>query len=223
MGQIKVFDENGQLLLTAENIAEIIGCKTSTIDAYVSRGQMPQPVGLNGRTRLWSEAKIQSWLTHRDELKIFIELRDENRWVRWKMMKTAGSERMRKVPMTIAGRNASSTDSNTWASHDDVIASTIGDGIGFVLNGDGVMCIDLDHCVEADKPNQLALDFIATLPRTYIEFSPSGDGLHIWGFGSVDKGSRRTIDGLSVEIYATGRYMTVTGKPFINASFARLI
>jgi primase-polymerase (primpol)-like protein len=90
----------------------------------------------------------------------------------------------------------------------------VGDGLGFALNGDGIVCIDLDHCInEVGVLSPAAACIMAFLPKTYVEVSPSGTGLHIWGRASrqpamVSKG---------VEFYATGRYMTVTGKPWRDA------
>jgi len=84
------------------------------------------------------------------------------------------------------------------------------------------MCIDLDHCVVDGEVNQAALDFIESLPETYIEFSPSGQGLHIWGFGDVAKGSRKVVNGLHIEIYSNGRYMTVTNQSLMKAPLAQL-
>lgn len=148
------------------------------------------------------------------------ELREHPRWIRWIPVHRNGKET--KVPITLTGSPASSTDRETWSTYSDARVSKVGDGLGFVLNGDGIMCIDLDHCVEDGVANDLALAFIAALPKTYIELSPSGDGLHIWGYGDVVAGTRRVIDGLHVETYSTGRYMTVTGQVFTKAPFAQL-
>jgi primase-polymerase (primpol)-like protein len=148
------------------------------------------------------------------------ELLSRPRWVRYRNV--ALDNRMSKMPITIDGRSASSTNAATWTDYASAHKSHVGDGLGFVLNGDGIMCIDLDHCVENGEVNQLALDFIDSLPETYIEFSPSGDGLHIWGFGTVAKGSRKVVNGLNIETYSDGRYMTVTNQPFIKAPLAQL-
>lgn len=224
MNQLKVFDSSGASLLTAEDVALLAGCKIATLDSYLSRSQMPKPVGVIGRTRLWDQSIIQTWLLHRDELKIIIELRNKPRWVRYKLTPRDNGT-FSKVPKTITGKAGSSTNSSTWATYDDIVASTHGDGFGFVMNNDGIMCIDLDHCVVDGKPNDLALEFIASLPKTYVEFSPSGAGLHIWGFGIIpdDVPNKEIINGLSIERYCTGRFMTVTRKPFINASFAQIM
>lgn len=49
-------------------------------------------------------------------------------------------------------------------------------------------------------------------PGAWIELSPSGEGLHIWGTTPVGPDRSAVIGGLKVEFYSTGRYITVTGK-----------
>src|SRR5450756_968164 len=51
-------------------------------------------------------------------------LRDRARWLRHDA----------KRPITVTGRGASSTDPRTWATFDAARASTVGDGLGFVLD-----------------------------------------------------------------------------------------
>lgn len=140
-----------------------------------------------------------------------IELRELDRWIR----------HSKKVPITSQGQIASSTNPLTWSDYNTASQSTAGDGLGFVLNGDGIICIDLDHCFDG-KPNAEAQVLIDSLPNTYIEVSPSGNGLHIWGYAALSKGRRFDRNGLSVEVYPNGRYLTVTGNALIRAPFQAL-
>jgi len=138
-----------------------------------------------------------------------------DRWLRWKRV-TRG-DGTTKRPITIAGRPASSTDPATWCAWWDALGSTAGDGLGFALGG-GFACIDLDHCY--DRRNHLtdwAKMLLAPVEgRTYIETSPSGDGLHIWGRCAPRAGVRAR--GLvTAEAYSRDRYMTVTGRPWHHA------
>ena len=96
------------------------------------------------------------------------------------------------------------------------MASPVGVGVGFVLNGDGIVCLDLDHCLDGGL-SDLAARVLELAGPTYVEVSPSGDGLHVWGYGEIGRGRR--VGG--VEAYGTGRYLTVTGKPF-DGSVSRL-
>ena len=131
------------------------------------------------------------------------ELRTRGRWV---------CHTTRKVPIRPSGRPASSTDPATWVTY-DVARKANRPGVGFVLNGDGIVCIDLDHCLDGGVLTDWARRILERTPATYVEVSPSGTGLHIWGHGTVIRG-RRTPTG---EVYGTGRYITVTGKPFRSA------
>jgi primase-polymerase (primpol)-like protein len=112
--------------------------------------------------------------------------------------------------------SASSTDPTTWSTYKDAAASTAGVGPGFVLSDeDDVVCLDLDHCMNP-LTGQLA-PWAAAILRdagaTYVEVSPSGDGLHIWGRANVRQGRRiRRPDGTAVEVYGTGRYIAMTGR-----------
>ena len=125
------------------------------------------------------------------------------------------------MPITVTGQAASSTNPLTWSDYQTASAATAGDGLGFVLNGDGIVCIDLDHCFDG-RPTAEAQAVIDSLPETYIEVSPSGTGLHIWGYADLEKGRRFSRNGLSVEIYPSCRYMTVTGKALQRSGFAHL-
>lgn len=132
-----------------------------------------------------------------------------DRWIRYSST---------KVPLTVAGHPASSTNSRTWASHAQAESSSAGVGTGFVLNGDGIVCIDLDHCLDRGVLAPWATEILAACPGTYVEVSPSGDGLHIWGRASGFTGGRRVPwHGGMVEVYATERYLTVTARPFTGS------
>jgi primase-polymerase (primpol)-like protein len=120
----------------------------------------------------------------------------------------------RKVPLTTAGRAASSTDPATWADHATVRDSDAGVGAGFVLNGDGIACIDLDHCLDDGELAAWAAEILASLPPTYTEVSPSGTGLHVWGLATVGTGRKIRRDGTCVEVYDRARYVTVTGRRY---------
>lgn len=132
-------------------------------------------------------------------------LRRRPRWVR---------RDSSKRPWTAWGTQASSTGPETWTTFGEASASDVGVGLGFVLNGDGLGCFDLDHCFAFGVLHPEARWFLRDHPGFWVERSPSGDGLHIWVHAEAQKGWRRSIGSLSVEFYTEGRYMTVTGKKF---------
>jgi hypothetical protein len=86
-------------------------------------------------------------------------------------------------------------------------------GIGMLLNGDGLVTIDIDGCVSNEVASKESLAIMREYGVGYVEFSPSGTGLH--GYGLADlrfiKKTRFNLCGANVEIYAHSRFMTVTG------------
>lgn len=113
-----------------------------------------------------------------------------------------------KVPLTVGNRSASSTNPATWSPFKVANVSDVGDGLGFVLAGEGITCIDLDHCIVDGVLEPWAQSIVNQCKGTYVEVSMSGTGLHVFGFASVGKGYRRN----GVEIYDRGRYIAVTGR-----------
>jgi len=117
------------------------------------------------------------------------------------------------VPKTVAGKAASSTNPATWSTFGVATASDVGDGLGFVLAADGIACIDLDHCLDDGVLAGWAREILDMAGPTFVEVSPSGTGLHVFGLGTVGTGFRH--DG--IEGYDRGRYMTVTLRRFEGA------
>ncbi|MEU0675465.1 bifunctional DNA primase/polymerase [Streptomyces sp. NPDC006172] len=131
------------------------------------------------------------------------ELTRRPRWVR---------RTERKVPLTVHGDVASSTDRATWSRYAHAAASTAGRGLGFVLDGDGVVCLDLDHALVDGELLPWAQRIVDAAGPTWVEVSQSGTGLHVWGRGSLPHGRRITVGSGSVELYGIGRYIAVTGR-----------
>ena len=138
-------------------------------------------------------------------------------WVTWRAVwrvDGAGKGKWTKPPYQPDGRPAKSTDPATWAEFSEcLLAYQSGrfDGLGFVLTRDaGIIGVDLDHCIDAGgNVAPWAQQAVDTL-NSYAEMSPSGDGLHVFVFGTFpgDMTGRRKG---GVEVYAEGRYLTVTG------------
>lgn len=140
-------------------------------------------------------------------------MRSKNRWIRWQSAKSNG--RTTKIPKQVNGRNAKVNDPATWSTFSAAESSTVGSGLGFVLNGDGIAVIDLDHCLEGGKPTAAAQRVLDLFPGAWVEASPSGTGLHIWGTAPSAPGRKTTtIDGLHLEFYTRDRYMTITGDTY---------
>lgn len=122
-----------------------------------------------------------------------------------------------KRPVQVNSRSASVTDANTWGTYSEVKNSPVGAGIGYVLAGDGIACIDLDNCLsETGELSPVAAALVAAAPDTWVEISKSGRGLHIWGLAVVPKGRVLNYRGQSVEVYGDKRYIALTGRNFSN-------
>jgi primase-polymerase (primpol)-like protein len=52
--------------------------------------------------------------------------------------------------------------------------------------------------------------------------SPSGTGLRGFGYGDNITGRRGQIDGVNVELYASKRYLTVTGRLLVPGPLVKL-
>jgi AAA domain-containing protein len=144
------------------------------------------------------------------------ELQKQKRWVLWRleMVQNGRGELVpTKVPYQLSGRRASSTDASTWSTYADAQAA-VGSytGVG-VMMGEGLGCVDLDHCVNAGQIEPWAREIIIALD-TYSEFSPSGTGVHLLGtdIHLPGKGRKRPFKSGAVELYDTARFLTFTGK-----------
>ncbi|MFB7479586.1 DNA primase [Streptomyces anulatus] len=166
----------------------------------------PMPITARSHARTCSP-RCRKALSRANKTSLPIELTTRDRWIR---------RSSTKVPLTIGDMPASSTDPRTWSSHKDATASSAGVGLGFVLSDvDDIVCLDLDHCLNplTGRLAPWAAAILRDAGATYVEVSPSGDGLHIWGRADVRQGRRiRRPDGTAVEIYGTGRYIAMTGR-----------
>ena len=147
-------------------------------------------------------------------------LREDKCWVVWKWQIIDGE--LKKPPYNPeTGRMASVNDPASWVHLDQARAAYLDhrdrwDGIGFILlESMGIVGIDLDHCVQGniiDPTRQIhpkVLSFINLFGATYVEYSPSGSGIHILVRGSLP-GEHRKVK--RVEMYQDKRYLTFTGQ-----------
>lgn len=124
----------------------------------------------------------------------------------------------RKAPRRLDGGYASATRPETWADYRVASAAPVGVGLGYVLAaGDGVACIDLDHCLTDGLLAPWAREILDRCPPTFVEVSPGGDGLHIWGRAEVARGRRIRRDGAAIEVYGRGRYIAMSGRRWADS------
>ena len=138
-------------------------------------------------------------------------LKQGQKLVLWRWTWLDGRGEWTKVPLQPNGRNASVTNPDTWTDWALAWAAYQAggfSGIGRVLDGTGsLVCIDLDDCVDGTGPNAWARSMVERFD-TYVEWSPTGTGLHIWVAGEwPNKGQRNG----HVEVYRSDRYITLSG------------
>ena len=120
-----------------------------------------------------------------------------------------------KRPLRAAdGRMADWRSASSWATYQDAKKSTHGVGLGFVLSdSDDIACIDVDDCVKVGKVSPEALEIIDATPGKFlVEYSISGNGIHIWHHSGNKPGTNRVENGVRVERYSQARYIAVTGN-----------
>lgn len=155
-------------------------------------------------------------------------LRNVARWVVWKLESRNGSGKPTKVPYcpTLIDTRGSSTDPNTWGTFEQAEAAYEEggyDGVGIVLNADGIVGVDIDGCIENGVIQTEATMLMDSLGVEYYEVSPSGKGLRGFGYAeNLEKGANGIYNGLKVELYSWGRFLTVTGRPIQNGPLAHL-
>lgn len=139
-----------------------------------------------------------------------VEMTSSPRWVRF-ALRPRKNGKLAKVPVQLNGQNASSTNPDTWSTFEAVRASSVGDGLGWVL-GDGIGCLDLDNCFDE---NGALSDFARAVITCHeqeavlIERSLSGRGVHVFLPMAPGAGTRSE----EIEVYPpdSGRFIAVTG------------
>ncbi len=139
-------------------------------------------------------------------------------WVLWQFKKK--NDKLTKVPLKIDGSYAKTNDPSTWEEFFTVVSAYEADkltfnGIGFCLH-DNIIGIDLDHIINATGVvSPVAQDIIEKFSTTYIEYSPSGTGVHIFCIGDIKRSGKGTSEKW-IEAYDRNspRYLTVTGERF---------
>jgi putative DNA primase/helicase len=159
-------------------------------------------------------------------------------WVLWKLTQREGAngeKRFTKPPYQakLPKRMASTADPDTWAPYE--LAAEVAEreglrgrygGVGFCIKGSGRGGIDLDKCFNDDMEMAASANEIVDHARKagcYVEISPSGKGIHIWGISTGrEVHTRWTLrDGVVIEIFReTRRFLTVTGQPMFEGDCA---
>lgn len=137
-----------------------------------------------------------------------------DQWLLWKAEPRPEGKGTNKIPYQGNGKKASSTNPETWSDFSSVTASLFDEdsefsGAGFVVRAEnGITVLDFDHVRNAytGEIDETVLGAVRYL-GTYAEVSPSGTGIRIIGYGTMD----RAISSKTLQGWVTGRYVTITG------------
>lgn len=145
-------------------------------------------------------------------------LTERCQWVCWRYVERHGT--ITKVPFDArTGRCASSTNFETWATHDEAREAcerTGAAGVGIVFSTDDPLCgIDLDGCIVDGTITPEAQAILDDFD-SYAEVSPSGKGVKIFLRGRKPAGAKCRANSTTgfdhAEVYDHARYFTVTGE-----------
>jgi len=149
------------------------------------------------------------------------ELKSLNRWIFWSW--SPRGKKWDKPPLRADGRgSAKSNDPETWCSFAEALKQHQAgkfDGIGFILNAPGetvYVGVDFDDCLDANQAVTGIANKGLQLLDSYSEMSPSGKGVKLICKGQLPPGKKADHE-LGVEMYATGRYFTITGHQWAEA------
>lgn len=145
------------------------------------------------------------------------ELLARPQWVCWRYeaRETASGPKPTKVPVNPRnGRRASSTDPSTWDTYEKA-CEYAPQAIGYVFAPDDpYVGVDMDDCVSRNGAIHPGAHAVVKRLGGYVEFSPSGLGLHIIVRGSIKRGRHtlKTPWGNELAVYDRGRFFTMLGN-----------
>jgi hypothetical protein len=150
-------------------------------------------------------------------------MKSARRWLVWKYVPNDDpSKKKLKVPYYASGRaRAGGVSLDTVAdiaalvSYSEAADRLVGggfDGLGFALGYDESLGRYWQG-IDLDRMKETGLWSIANLLPSYVEYSPSGNGVHCIGLGQ----RFRSISGKDgVEAYASARFFTFTGRKVLR-------
>lgn len=150
-------------------------------------------------------------------------LKNIPQWVGWRWIFRDNRWTKPPINMKNGDQHASSTDPSTWVSFETAISVYQNDERGFHLDGIGLaimptnnlVAVDWDSVFDPDTQTVLYdADTAAQMLNTYIEWSPTHSGYRGFLIGRLPPTERRSG---SIEMYNSGRYMTITGHKLLYA------
>jgi primase-polymerase (primpol)-like protein len=148
-----------------------------------------------------------------------------DQWILWAYEFVPGKDEAQKIPYSArTRRKCDHTDSHVWASFSyccSVYRRFPFDfsGLGFEFTASDPHCgVDLDDCLDVDRnPKPWARPILERFADTYMEVSPSNDGIKVFCKGEVPKGIHVPVHDGAIGLYSSGRFFAVTGNRWRNA------
>jgi hypothetical protein len=144
-------------------------------------------------------------------------LRARPQWVIWRLTWRNGKWTKPPFRCDDSHRFASSADPNSWSSYEAAVAAAAaGDGITYVLTPeDPFAAVDIDHVRDpvTGTIESWAQRLLDQATHSYVEVSPSGCGLRIWGTANGGELHRKfELNTAALELFRrTRKPLTVTG------------
>ena len=138
----------------------------------------PVPVKLR-KTSLFDEELFRKYVP--------VEMMAECRWVRFFLKNKEGGGTA-KIPLGARlGERGDHADESTWGTFNECVKNLENDqqGIGYVLTGGDIHCLDIDHCCKKDGIPCNEAMFLLSRLGSWSEYSVSGQGIHVFFKGNV--------------------------------------
>lgn len=147
-------------------------------------------------------------------------MQEHGRFCLWKLVMKPGKVNPNKILYRINGTRADAPNPQHYSSFEETVQAFTKGGYA----GIGIGCfeplrlVDIYDCIVNGELNAQGQDIVDTLD-SYTEFSPSGNGVHIFiladGFSYDTEHYYINNRNTHLEVYAphvTGKFLTLTGK-----------
>lgn len=152
-------------------------------------------------------------------------IHDQRRFVLWKLIQKPGKPKPDKVPVNTGGEAIDAQAPEHWLTFAEAkaLAAQHADrvnGVGIVLNGDGLFCVDLDGVRNpaTGELTDVARDIVDTFTGGAVEASQSGEGVHVFGMCNPEALgphlNKFFVRGQKVEFYTDKRFIAFGGGEF---------
>src|SRR5258708_33356471 len=153
---------------------------------------------------------------HYRYLSIPQDIRSCPQWVLWKKGTELRNGGYRQLPIDPKTRNyADTTNSRTWGTYQCAIVAHAKEhksfeGLGFVVSREmPYSFLDFDNCINEGIIDKRVRDIIDRFPGSYVEISPSDNGIKMLIRGKLPGPCKRTD---WVECYDRDHYTTLTAN-----------